>query len=65
MVIAEFYTSITGLGYMIVRYANSFETAKLFVPIIVLMVMGVLLVQVARALEIWIAPWQRRGGGDT
>ena len=65
MVIAEFYTSISGLGYMIVRYANSFETAKLFVPIVVLMVMGVLLVQGARALELWIAPWQRRGQGET
>jgi NitT/TauT family transport system permease protein len=64
MVIAEFYTSIAGLGYMIVRYANSFETAKLFVPIVVLMVMGVLLVQAAKALEFWIAPWQRRGQGE-
>ncbi len=61
MVIAEFYTSIAGLGYLIVRYANAFETAKLFVPIVVLMVMGVLLIQGARALELWIAPWQRRG----
>jgi len=64
MVIAEFYTSIAGLGYMIVRYANSFETAKLFVPIVVLMAMGVLLVQGARALELWIAPWQRPDRGE-
>lgn len=62
MVIAEFYTSLAGLGYMIVRYANVFETDKLFVPIVVLMTMGVLLVQGARALELWIAPWQRREG---
>jgi len=59
MVVAEFYTSISGLGYMIVRYANAFETAKLFVPIVVLMVMGIVLVQGARALELRIAPWQR------
>ena len=63
MVIAEFYTSIAGLGYMIVRYANAFDTAKLFVPIVVLMVMGVFLVQTARALERRIAPWQRYGHG--
>ena len=61
MVIAEFYTSISGLGYMIVRYANAFETAKLFVPIVTLMVTGVLLMNGARALELWLAPWQRRG----
>ena len=33
MVIAEFYTTITGLGYMITRYANMFETDKTFVPV--------------------------------
>ena len=65
MVIAEFYTSISGLGYMIVRYANAFETAKLFVPIVTLMVTGVLLMNGARALELWLAPWQRQGGRET
>lgn len=64
MVIAEFYTSISGLGYMIVRYANAFETAKLFVPIVTLMVTGVLLMNGARALELWLAPWQRRGARE-
>lgn len=64
MVIAEFYTSISGLGYMIVRYANAFETAKLFVPIVVLMAMGVLLIQAATTLELWIAPWRRGRGED-
>lgn len=65
MVVAEFYTSVAGLGYMIVRYANAFETAKLFVPIVILMAMGILLVQAAKLLELRIAPWQRYGdGGD-
>ena len=41
MVIAEFYTSISGLGFMITRYANNFEMDKTFVPVIVLMVLGV------------------------
>ncbi len=63
MVIAEFYTSIAGLGYMIVRYANAFETAKLFVPIVVLMTMGVLLVHGAHAFELRIAPWRRHAPG--
>jgi NitT/TauT family transport system permease protein len=61
MVVAEFYTSVAGLGYMIVRYANAFETAKLFVPIVILMAMGILLVQAAKVLELRIAPWQRYG----
>ncbi|MBI2371670.1 MAG: ABC transporter permease, partial [Deltaproteobacteria bacterium] len=59
MVIAEFYTSIAGLGYMIVRYANTFETAKLFVPIVVLALMGIALMELAKFLESKIAPWRR------
>jgi len=59
MVIAEFYTSITGLGYMIVRYANNFETAKLFVPIVVLALLGILLTEAVKHIEARIAPWRR------
>jgi len=59
MVIAEFYTSITGLGYMIVRYANNFETAKLFVPIVTLALMGILLTEAVKQIEVRIAPWRR------
>lgn len=59
MVIAEFYTSITGLGYMIVRYANNFETAKLFVPIVILGLMGILLTEAVKQIEVRIAPWRR------
>jgi NitT/TauT family transport system permease protein len=59
MIIAEFYTSITGLGYMIVRYANAFETDKLFVPIVVVMVLGVGLMWLAKWIELRIAPWRR------
>jgi ABC-type nitrate/sulfonate/bicarbonate transport system permease component len=58
MIVAEFYTSITGLGYMIVRYANAFETDKLFVPIVVVMVLGVGLMWLAKWVELRIAPWR-------
>lgn len=60
LVIAEFYTSIAGLGYMIVKYANSFQTDKLFVPIVVLMVMGVVLMEVLKHLQARLAPWLRQ-----
>ncbi len=59
MVLAEFYTSIAGLGYMIVRYSNTFQTAKLFVPIVVLMAMGVASSEVLKRLERRLAPWNR------
>lgn len=58
MIVAEFYTSVTGLGYMIVRYANAFETDKLFVPIVVVMVLGIGLMGLAKWLEGRIAPWR-------
>ena len=39
MVIAEFFTAISGLGGIIINAANAFDTATVFVPIIVLMVL--------------------------
>ncbi|MGE5302003.1 MAG: ABC transporter permease [Alphaproteobacteria bacterium] len=58
MIVAEFYTSVTGLGYMIVRYANALETDKLFVPIVVVMVLGIGLMWFAKWVEGRIAPWR-------
>lgn len=57
MVIAEFYTTITGLGFMITRYANNFEMDKTFVPVIVLMALGVSLTSSLKWVERRLAPW--------
>lgn len=57
MVIAEFYTTISGLGYMITRYANVFEMDKTFVPVLTLMILGVSLTSGLKVLERRIAPW--------
>jgi NitT/TauT family transport system permease protein len=57
MVIAEFYTTISGLGFMITRYANVFEMDKTFVPVVVLMVMGVSLTTGLKWVERRVAPW--------
>ena len=43
MVVAEFFTAITGLGAIIVKYGNQYDTASMFVPIFVLMFLGVVL----------------------
>jgi NitT/TauT family transport system permease protein len=59
MVIAEFYTTISGLGYMISRYANVFETDKTFVPVLLLMFLGVALTSGLKWVERRIAPWSR------
>jgi NitT/TauT family transport system permease protein len=60
VIIAEFYTSIAGLGFLIVTYANTFQTAKVFVPVGVLMALGVILTAALQVLEGRLAPWQTR-----
>ena len=57
MVIADFYMAVSGIGYLVNLYANSFNTAKLLVPILTLMLLGVLLNQGIRVLEKRMAPW--------
>ena len=58
MVIAEFFTSISGLGGIIINSANNFDTATMFVPIIVLMVLAVGLNSLIGWFERVVAPWQ-------
>ena len=58
MVVAEFFTAITGLGALIVKYGNQYDTATMFVPILVLMSLGVTLSIAVRRAEQWIAPWR-------
>ena len=58
MVVAEFFTAITGLGAIITKYGNQYDTASMFVPIFVLMFLGVTLSMILRRAEEWIAPWK-------
>jgi taurine transport system permease protein len=57
MVIAEFLTAISGLGGVIIGAANSFKTAEMFVPIIIIMVLAVLLTALVGFIERRVAPW--------
>lgn len=59
MIIAEFYTTISGLGFMVTKYANLFEMDKTFVPVILLMFLGVTLTAGLKWFERKIAPWRR------
>jgi NitT/TauT family transport system permease protein len=58
MVVAEFFTAITGLGALIVKYGNQYDTASMFVPIFLLMLLGIGLSFAVRRAEEWIAPWK-------
>ncbi len=63
MVIAEFFTTISGLGAIIINSANNFDTATMFVPIIVLMVLAVGLNALIGWIEHIVAPWQAEIAG--
>ena len=63
MVIAEFFTTISGLGAIIINSANNFDTATMFVPIIVLMVLAIGLNWLIGAVEHRVAPWQAEIAG--
>ena len=58
MVVAEFFTAITGLGAVIVKYGNQYDTASMFVPLLVLMLLGIVLTFGVRRLEQMVAPWR-------
>ena len=58
MIVAELFTAITGLGAMLSLYGNIFETAKMFVVIIVLAALGFGLIQGAQLLEKKMARWK-------
>jgi ABC-type nitrate/sulfonate/bicarbonate transport system permease component len=58
MVVGEYFTSVEGLGGAIVNYGNSFATAKLFVILIVLALLGIVLTETVRFAERWAAPWK-------
>ena len=63
MVIAEFFTTISGLGAVIINSANNFDTATMFVPIIILMLMAVGLNGLIGFVEHRVAPWQAEIAG--
>lgn len=63
MVIAEFFTTISGLGAVIINSANNFDTATMFVPIIILMMTAIGLNWLIGFVERRVAPWQAEISG--
>ena len=57
-VIAELYTALAGLGYLIAQFGGTFQTAKYFAPLLVLSAMGMLISQSLKVLERRLARWK-------
>ena len=58
VVVAEMFTALDGLGSMVVLYGNTFRTAGLFVPIVVLAILSVTMTSLISRIERRMAPWR-------
>ncbi|HEX3953711.1 MAG TPA: ABC transporter permease, partial [Stellaceae bacterium] len=58
LIVAEFFTAVTGLGGLIVVFSNNFATAKLFVPVIVVGILGAGLTQLVSLIEARMSAWR-------
>lgn len=59
VVVAELFGSKAGLGHMILSYSQSFETAKVFVGVLALSILGIIGFMLLRLFERFLSPWQR------
>ena len=60
MVLADLYTAITGIVYLISRYASIYRTDAMFVPIATLGLLGITLTGLLRFVEKRVAPWMHQ-----
>jgi NitT/TauT family transport system permease protein len=58
VVVAEFFGTRAGLGYLILTSSQLFDTSALFVAVVILAGVGVLSVMALQKLERWLAPWR-------
>ena len=58
VVVAEFFGTRAGLGYLILTSSQLFDTSALFVAVVILAGVGVLSVVGLQKLERWLAPWR-------
>jgi NitT/TauT family transport system permease protein len=64
MVLADLYTAISGIGYLIVRTASTYQVDKMFVPIVTLGLLGVTFTALLRLAEKYVAPWTAASSDD-
>lgn len=61
-VVAEMLASAQGMGYIIVRAMDAFNSARLFSMIVLLVIFSMFMVTLLRKLEEWVAPWRETAG---
>lgn len=56
--VAEMLASSQGIGYLVMRAADAFNTAQMFSLILMLVIFSVGAVSIMRRIESWLAPWR-------
>jgi ABC-type nitrate/sulfonate/bicarbonate transport system permease component len=59
VIVAEFYTSLSGLGDLITTNASNFQTARMFVPIVVIALLGVIFTALLELAERRLVQWRK------
>jgi len=59
VIIAEIFGGSKGLGFLIRRAADTFDSALMYAVLLVLVVVSLTLIQATRSLEAYVAPWRR------
>jgi ABC-type nitrate/sulfonate/bicarbonate transport system permease component len=59
VIVAEYYTSLSGLGELISTNASNFQTARMFVPIVVIALLGVVFTALLELAERRLVRWRK------
>jgi len=59
VVVGELFASRAGVGYLITAAGQSFDTATVFVGVLIFSLMGVILMEALKWLENALAPWRK------
>jgi NitT/TauT family transport system permease protein len=55
---AEILSIISGLGGLIITYANDFKTDEMFAPIVVIIVLALLMTEIMRRVQARVSRWR-------
>jgi ABC-type nitrate/sulfonate/bicarbonate transport system permease component len=59
VVVGELFASRAGVGYLITAAGQSFDTATVFLGVLIFSIMGVILMEALKWLENTLAPWRK------
>ncbi|MFD5865090.1 ABC transporter permease [Agromyces sp. NPDC127015] len=61
MVVAELSGSAIGMGALIIKSVNTYQTGQAYAAIAIVMLWSVGMAQLVTLVERWVAPWTRKG----